>query len=130
MTWGVSRDSTAILAREKAVIKTKPEKVEKKKGRPAKDTIKAPLELSRLQKQLDMNVAEMLADLPKECDFGCKHKIAKDINIVGAATSCILIRLMAIFRLARCLHLHLFMIAKLRIGIIQDYKRTDPSLDI
>ena len=72
VTWSVSRDSTEIIAREKAVIKPKTEKVSKKKGRPTKGTIKALPETSRLEKQLNMNVAEMLADLPKECDIGCK----------------------------------------------------------
>ena len=73
----VSHDSTEIVAREKAATEPKTEevviaKVAKKKGRPAKGTIKEPLEPSRLEKQLNMNVAEMLADLPKECDVGCK----------------------------------------------------------
>jgi hypothetical protein len=72
VTWHVSRDSTAIAAREKAVTKPKPVKIAKKRGRPAKGTIKEPVEPSRLLKQLDMDVAEMLADLPKQCDFGCK----------------------------------------------------------
>ena len=68
----VSRDSTEIVAREKFVIKPKIEKVKKKKGRPVKGTIQTPPEPSRLQKQLDMSVTEMLADLPKTCDIGCK----------------------------------------------------------
>jgi len=68
----VSRDSTEIIAREKVVIKLTIEKVQKKRGRPTKGTIKTPPEPSRLQKQLSMSVAEMLADLPKTCDVGCK----------------------------------------------------------
>ena len=68
----VSRDSTEIAAREKIVIKPKTEKVKKKRGRPTKGTIKTPPEPSRLQKQLNISVAAMLEDLPKEWDIGCK----------------------------------------------------------
>ena len=69
VAWGVTRNSTEIVAREKAVIKPKTVKIAKKKGRPAKDVTKELPEPSRLEKQLNMNVAEMLADLPKNCDI-------------------------------------------------------------
>ncbi len=78
----VSRDSTEIIAREKAALKpdiqtkiqkTRQEQKKKQKGRPIKGTIKEPIPQSRLQKQLGMSLSEMLSDLPKECDIGCKR---------------------------------------------------------
>jgi hypothetical protein len=71
----VLRDSTPIEAREKSI--KKPEKTkkppQKKRGRPKKDTI-APIdkEQTRLELQVTMRLDEMLADLPKACDVGCK----------------------------------------------------------
>lgn len=76
----ISRDSTAIEAREKCVVKKR--KVAKQavqkmpRGRPKKGearALKEPAKESRLERQLKMNsVAEMLADLPKACDIGTK----------------------------------------------------------
>ena len=77
----VSRDSTAVVAREKATKKpemqtkahkTQKEQKKKQRGSPVKAAIKEPILQSRLQKQLGMSLAEMLSDLPKECDIGCK----------------------------------------------------------
>ena len=86
----VSRDSTAISAREKTATKTtnkdmnintgtstdqytnQPVKAPKKTGRPKKGEIREPKELSRLKKQTTMSLEAMLADLPKSCDNGCK----------------------------------------------------------
>ena len=71
----VSRDSTEIVAREKATKKPEMKKArsKKKKGSPIKGAIKEPISQSRLQKQLGMSLVEMLKDLPKECDIGCKR---------------------------------------------------------
>jgi hypothetical protein len=75
----VLRDSTPIEAREKSI--KKPEKVkkvdQKKRGRPKKDTIvhidkKKKEEQTRLELQVTMELDEMMTDLPKECDVGCK----------------------------------------------------------
>jgi hypothetical protein len=67
----VSRDSTAIKAREKPLIKKKKTKSLKKRGRPKKgdECSKKP---KRLDKQLEMTQAERLDDLPKACDVGAK----------------------------------------------------------
>ncbi len=68
----VSRDATAILAREKAAPKPQSEpKKPKKRGRPKKgeERQKTP---KRLEIQPYMTLEEMLADLPKQCDFGTK----------------------------------------------------------
>ena len=71
MVCHVSRDSTAIEAREKPCKKKKPLKVKKKRGRPKKGE-KRPKEEKRLDKQLKMSQEERLADLPKLCDIGAK----------------------------------------------------------
>jgi hypothetical protein len=69
----VSRDATAIEAREKAAKKPTPEpNPARKKGRPKKGEKKVEEPQTRLEKQGDMSLTEMLADLPKACDTGCK----------------------------------------------------------
>lgn len=67
----VSRDSTAIEAREKPLFKKKEDKKHKKRGRPKKgeEHLKEP---KRLDRQLKMTQKERLADLPKACDVGAK----------------------------------------------------------
>lgn len=69
----ISRDSTAIEAREKAYQKEKKAKINKKRGRPKKNEERAPVPLSRLELQLKMTLKEMLVDLPKKCDIGAKR---------------------------------------------------------
>jgi len=65
----VSKDSTAIKGREKAVKKTKVIKVKKEKRAP-----KGCAELTRIQKQASgkMTISEMIADLPTYCNVGKK----------------------------------------------------------
>ena len=68
----VSRDSTAIEAREKPVWdKEKRDSPRYKRGRPKKGEEREK-ELSRLEKQVNMTLEEMLEDLPKSCDKGNK----------------------------------------------------------
>ena len=72
----ISRDSTAIEAREKSqkkppIKKTEP-LVKKTRGRPKKGEERAAPEPTRLEKQAGMNLEEILEDLPKACDFGTK----------------------------------------------------------
>lgn len=71
----ISRDSTAIEAREKpSKVKlklVKKNKTKKKRGRPKKGEIREK-ELSRLEKQNLMTLDEMLKDLPVICDVGNK----------------------------------------------------------
>lgn len=71
----ISRDSTAIEAREKPIKKKKCVKIKWRRGRPRKGEkrVKA---LKRLERQETMTLCEMLADLPKVCDVGKK----KDAN--------------------------------------------------
>lgn len=84
----ISRDATAISGREKAAKKVKVAKV---KGEP-----------TRLQRQQDMTLAEMLADLPCTSDCGTKrnskghpsywvgYKLHLDVADGGLPISCIL----------------------------------------
>ena len=69
----ISRDSTAINAREKPLKKTKEkDSSEKKRGRPKKGEVR-PKELTRLEKQsLGMTIKTMLQELPKACNIGTK----------------------------------------------------------
>lgn len=69
----VSRDSTAISAREKPAKKEpKPPKPKRKQGRPKNDEERAPKELKRLELQPNRSLEENLADLPCVCDVGSK----------------------------------------------------------
>lgn len=68
----LSRDSTAIEAREKPVKKPKqPKQPKRKRGRPKKGE-KRPKKLKRLERQRTMSKQEMLDDLPTDCDVGTK----------------------------------------------------------
>lgn len=68
----ISRDATAIVAREKPERKTAAEPPKRKRGRPRKGE-ERPKQKRRLERQLDMTLAEMLADLPKACNVGVKR---------------------------------------------------------
>ena len=78
----ISRDATAIEAREKAAPKPKAAKPKRgrKRGRPRKGEEQAK-EPSRLERQLTMSLPQMLADLPRACDVGTKR------NAKGHTTS-------------------------------------------
>jgi hypothetical protein len=68
----VSRDSTAIEAREKPAKKVAPPAQPKpKRGRPKKGE-ERPKELKRLQRQATMSKQAMLDDLPTDCAVGTK----------------------------------------------------------
>jgi hypothetical protein len=68
----ISRDSTAIEAREKPVRKDPPpESPKPKPGRPKKGE-ERPKPPTRLQRQRTMSKQEMLKDLPAVCDVGTK----------------------------------------------------------
>lgn len=69
----VSRDSTAVEARETPAKKPKPAEKEKRKpGRPKKGEVVPPPEPTRLVTQLTQTPEAALADLPRVCDVGCK----------------------------------------------------------
>lgn len=101
----ISRDSTAIEAREKpvkTVAKTVEEKMPKKRGRPKKGEERSKVP-TRLERQIaGMSLAEMLDDLPKVCTVGTKqnskgyksswtgYKLHIDAADGGIPISCIL----------------------------------------
>lgn len=100
----ISRDATAISAREKAVKKVKPivgAAAQPKAARRKKGAAVAK-PLTRLERQQSMTLAEMLADLPCVCDCGTKrnskghpsywvgYKLHLDVADGGIPISCIL----------------------------------------
>lgn len=70
----ISRDSTDIKGREKPAKKEKntKKKAKRKRGRPKKGEKPLPKEPTRLEQQFTMTKEDMLAELPKDCDRGCK----------------------------------------------------------
>jgi hypothetical protein len=76
----ISRDATAIEAREKPVQIAAPEMPKRKRGRPRKGEV-VEKEARRLERQAAMSLAEMLDDLPKHCAVGTKR------NAKGHTTS-------------------------------------------
>lgn len=106
LVYHISRDSTAITAREKPEVTRQKELVGPvqpvKKGRPKKgeNRVKPP---TRIEKQsAGMTLAEMKADLPKACNVGTKrnskghtsswigYKLHIDASDGGIPVSCIL----------------------------------------
>ena len=79
----ISRDATAIEAREKPVKPAlpAPKTPKRKRGRPKKGEAIAKKEPRRLERQAGMTLAEMLADLPAYCAVGTKR------NAKGHTTS-------------------------------------------
>ena len=77
----ISRDSTAIEAREKPVKIAAPETPKRKRGRPKKGEVVEEKKPRRLEHQAAMSLAEMLDDLPKHCAVGTKR------NAKGHTTS-------------------------------------------
>jgi Transposase DDE domain/Transposase domain (DUF772) len=71
----ISRDATAIEAREKPVKPALPAHgtAKRKRGRPKKGEAIAKKEPRRLERQAGMTLAEMLADLPTACTIGTKR---------------------------------------------------------
>ena len=94
----ISRDATAIPARERAT--PKPAKPKRRRGRPRKGEQRPPRR--RLERQQTMTLSEMLADLPRACDVGTKrnakgykeswtgYKLHIDAADGGVPVSCIL----------------------------------------
>jgi hypothetical protein len=76
----ISRDATAIEAREKPVKIEPPETPKRKPGRPKKGEV-VEKEPRRLERQVGMSLPEMLSDLPKHCAVGTKR------NAKGHTTS-------------------------------------------
>jgi hypothetical protein len=98
----ISRDATAISARERAAKKVKKAVAAKPKSRRRKKGEAVCKPLTRLQRQASMTLTEMLADLPRVCDCGTKrnskghpsywvgYKLHVDVADGGIPISCIL----------------------------------------
>ena len=99
----ISRDATAIEARERAAKKVKKaEALPKEKGRRRKKGEAKSKPPTRLERQQNMTLDEMLADLPCVCDCGTKrnskgypthwvgYKLHLDVADGGIPISCIL----------------------------------------
>jgi hypothetical protein len=74
----IARDSTAIEGREKPrraeqLKVAAPEPARRKRGRPRKGEEPAPRPPTRLERQAEMTLSQMLADLPRPCDVGVKR---------------------------------------------------------
>lgn len=110
----ISRDSTAIEAREKSIKKVaKDRKASNKRGRPRKGEVRVK-EPTRLEKQIggEMTLSQMLDDLPKDCDGQGQKRTARVTRAVGSVTNYTLMQLMAAYPLVAFLPLHPVMIAK------------------
>ena len=68
----ISRDATAIEAREKPLKVAAPENPKRKRGRPRKGE-ERPREVRRLERQPGMSLSSMLTDLPRHCAVGTKR---------------------------------------------------------
>jgi transposase len=68
----ISRDSTAIVGREKPAKKVKEPKKPRKKGRPAKGEQREPVVEKRLDRQVGQSAGEAIRELPVSCDRGTK----------------------------------------------------------
>jgi hypothetical protein len=95
----ISRDSTAIIGREKPVKKVKEPKKPRKRGRPAKGEQREPAAEKRLDRQVRQSAEEAIRELPVACDRGTKkdakgyktswngYKLHLDTNDIGLPIS-------------------------------------------
>jgi hypothetical protein len=70
----ILRDSTAIAAREKREIKPKPAKPAVRRQHRKADAAKKPEQMTTIERQCfgKRSLEEMLSELPRKCDRGCK----------------------------------------------------------
>ena len=95
----ISRDSTAIVGREKPAKKVQVKKKPRKRGRPAKGEQRQPVAEKRLDRQFSQSAGEAVSELPTNCDRGTKknakgyktswngYKLHLDTNDVGLPVS-------------------------------------------
>jgi len=100
----ILRDATAIEVREKPGPKAKPVAGAKRRLHRKAGGTKRPEQMTRLERQCSgtMTVAEMLAELPQNCDVGCKldsrgnkyrwsgYKLHRDVADGQIPISCVL----------------------------------------
>jgi hypothetical protein len=77
----ISRDATAIVAREKPVKVEVPEAPKRKPGRPKKGEVAIKAPPRRLERQVTQTLEQMLSDIPVHCGVGAKR------NAKGHTTS-------------------------------------------
>jgi hypothetical protein len=70
----VSRDSTALAAREKAAKKRTEKKEKKRRGRPKKGETRLPPPENKRERQVKQSGAESIQELETDCFYGCKKK--------------------------------------------------------
>lgn len=69
----ISRDSTAIDAREKKATLPEPtEQIKFPRGRPKLGEVRPAKEMKKVEKQPGQNLSQMLSELPMHCDSGAK----------------------------------------------------------
>jgi len=95
----ISRDSTAIVGREKPAKKIAQPKKPRKRGRPAKGEQREPPVEKRLDRQARQTADEAISELPVVCDRGTKknakgyktswngYKLHLDVNDIGLPIS-------------------------------------------
>ena len=98
VVYNVSRDSTAIQARENA--EKKPRKEEKKRGRPKKGEVRPPKPETVIEKQVHEGVEESLKYVDTPCAHGCKKNNYEWYSF-GPVTNRILMSATSAFRSAR-----------------------------
>ncbi|MCK5133659.1 MAG: transposase [Candidatus Sabulitectum sp.] len=100
----ISRDSTAIHAREKPANKKKNVKTtnKRRRGRPKKGEIVEPKEEPRIKRQVNQTPEEALAEINKDAAWGCKknsqgklnhwkgYKLHLDVNDFGLPITAVL----------------------------------------
>jgi hypothetical protein len=98
----ISRDSTAIEAREKPAKLAAPDKPKYKPGRPCNGEKRPEKKIRRLEHQPGMSLEAMLSDLPQHCAVGTKrnakghqeswtgYKLHLDVADGGIPISCLL----------------------------------------
>jgi transposase len=98
----LSRDSTAIIAREKPVNKKKEVKpVKRKRGRPKKGDERQKKTEKRLTRQIRMKAEKSIRELNRDCSWGCKknsqgnvqfwkgYKLHLDVTDMGIPVSAV-----------------------------------------
>lgn len=80
----ISRDSTAIAAREKPANKkgdaTPPSEQKQKRGRPRKGTSRPEKKQNRLMRQIKMKPGKAFAELDSACAWGCKKNSQGNVS--------------------------------------------------
>jgi transposase len=80
VVYHVSRDSTAIAAREKIVKKAVEKRGKRRRGRPKKGEIRCIAPESRIEKQVHESPEVSLKEIDTACSYGCKKNSQGNIH--------------------------------------------------